>query len=114
MISNILIEIDGPVADVETYLYGYHVVPADYPAGLNTNGLFYDRPGERYISIVGGRYVGRFEDRASGWRIARWISLYDWIQALPYTDDGLSLSPEVALGKSGEADASLSVVERLC
>lgn len=113
MIANVLIEIDGPVAHVETYLNGYHVVPADYPAGLNTNGLFYDRPGERYISVVGGRYVDRFEDRGQGWRIARRIGLYDWIQVLPYTDGGLSQSPEVALGKWGAADPSLAVVERL-
>jgi hypothetical protein len=113
MVSNILIEIDGDVAQVETYLNGYHVVPADYPAGLNTNGLFYDRPGERYVSIVGGRYVDRFENRDGGWRIAQRAGMYDWIQILPYTDGGLSQSPDAALGKWGNSDPSSIVVKRL-
>ena len=113
LISNILIEIDGNVAHVETCLNGYHVVPADYPPGLNTNGLYYARPGERYVSIVGARYIDRFENRGPGWRIAHRTGLYDWIQDLPYTDGGLSRSPDYALGKHGDADPSRVVVAKL-
>ena len=113
MVSNILIDIDGDTAHVETYLIGYHVVPADYPAGLETNGLYYARPGERYVSIVGGRYIDRFEKRGPGWRIARRAGVYDWIQDLPYTDGGLSHSPSHAVGKRGDGDPSIAVVARL-
>ncbi|RVQ65162.1 nuclear transport factor 2 family protein [Croceicoccus ponticola] len=113
MVANILISIEGDVAHVETYLNGYHVIPADYPAGLNTNGLFYDRPGERYVSVVGGRYVDRFEQRDGDWRIAQRAGIYDWIQVLPYTDGGLSQSPDAALGKWGPSDASMTVVRPL-
>lgn len=113
MVANVLINLHGDVADVETYLNAYHVVPADYPAGLNTNGLFYDRPGETYVSIVGGRYIDRFEQRNGDWRIAQRAGLYDWIQVLPYTDGGLSRSPEAALGKWGRADASWPIVASL-
>lgn len=113
MVANILMDIDGDVAQVETYLIGHHVVPADYPPGLNTNGLYYARPGERYVSVVGGRYVDRFENRGPGWRIARRAGLYDWIQDMDYTDGGLSASPDPALGKHGDGDPSLPVVARL-
>lgn len=113
LVSNVIIEIEGDTAHVESCLNGYHVIPADYPAGLNTNGLFYDRPGERYIAIVGGRYVDRFERRHGEWRIAQRAGLYDWIQVLDYTDGGLSLSPDAALGKWGPADPSSVVVQRL-
>ncbi|MGE0667122.1 MAG: nuclear transport factor 2 family protein [Sphingomonadales bacterium] len=113
MVSNILIEFDGDTAGVETYLNGYHVVPEDYPPGLNTNGLYYARPGERYVSIVGGRYIDRFEKRGPGWRIAFRTGLYDWIQDLPYTDGGLSRSPPVALGQRDDMDPSFAVVRRL-
>lgn len=113
MVANILISFEGDVAHVETYLNGYHVIPADYPAGLNTNGLFYDRPGERYISVVGGRYVDRFEQRSGDWRIAQRAGIYDWIQVLPYTDGGMSQSPDAAVGKWGQDDASFTVVSPL-
>jgi len=112
-VSNILINLDGDSARVETYLIGYHVVPADYPPGLNTNGLYYARPGERYVSMVGGRYIDRFEKRGPGWRIAWRTGLYDWIQDLPYTDGGLSRSPSQALGKWDDSDPSFAVVSKL-
>ncbi len=113
MVANILIELDGDTAQVETYMNGYHVVPADYPPGLNTNGLYYAHPGERYVSIVGGRYIDRFENRGPGWRIARRAGVYDWIQDLPYTDGGLSRSPPQAVGKWDDTDPSFGVVARL-
>lgn len=113
MVANVLINLDGETAHVETYLNGYHVIPADYPEGLNTNGLFYDRPGERYVSVVGGRYVDRFEKRSGKWKIAQRAGIYDWIQVLDYTDGGLSKSPDAALGKWGSLDASLPVVADL-
>lgn len=113
LVSNVMIEVDGDTAHVESCLNGYHEIPADYPPGLNTNGIFYDRPGERYVSIVGGRYIDRFERRDGEWRIAQRAGLYDWIQVLDYTDGGLSHSPDAALGKWGDGDPSKVVVRRL-
>ncbi|MFO1377944.1 MAG: nuclear transport factor 2 family protein [Steroidobacteraceae bacterium] len=113
IVANILMDIDGDVAEVETYVNGYHVVPADYPPGLSTNGLYYSRPGERHAVIVGGRYLDRFEKRGPGWRIARRTGVYDFIQELDYTDGGLSQSPPYALGARGDTDPSRPVVARL-
>jgi hypothetical protein len=114
MVANILIEFDGNTAHVETYLNSYHVIPAGYSSGdATTNGLFRANPAERYVSIVGGRYIDRFELRGPGWRIARRTGVYDWIQDLPYTDGGLSQSPAHARGTWNDSDPSYPVTARL-
>ena len=62
-ISNVYMEIDGDVASCETH-YQY--------AGLNNDA----NPAP--VSIIGGRYVDRFERRDGVWKIARRISIIDW------------------------------------
>ncbi len=67
-IGNILIELDGDVAFVETYLTAWHV-------STNENGT------EDNL-ILGARYVDRFERRDGAWKIAHRTVVGDWQHAL--------------------------------
>jgi hypothetical protein len=67
-LGNILVELDGDAAHVESYFHAYHRVP---------------RPeGDRDL-IVGGRYVDRFERRAGVWKIAARTVVLDWRRTEP-------------------------------
>jgi hypothetical protein len=72
-LGNILIEIRGDVAAVETYLRAFH------------RQEFAD--GQRYELIIGGRYVDRMEKRDDEWRIARRKVVYDWYRKFPELPD---------------------------
>jgi hypothetical protein len=65
------IELAGDVARVETHVTSYHRV--------NTGT-------EERDTVIGGRYLDRFEKRGGEWRIAQRTMLYDW-----YQDFGLSI-----------------------
>lgn len=60
-----VIELAGETARVETHVNSYHRV--DMGAG--------DRD-----TLIGGRYLDRFEKRDGEWRIAQRTMLYDWYQ----------------------------------
>ena len=63
VIGNVLIELDGQVAQVETYYVSCSRMRAD--------------PG--VVTLMGGRYLDRFERRPNtGWRIARRTVVKDW------------------------------------
>jgi hypothetical protein len=64
------IELDGDTAKAETHVFSYHRVTME--------------EGD-HDTIIGGRYLDRFEKRDGDWRIADRVMLYDWEQ------DGLSL-----------------------
>ncbi len=70
MLSNILIELSGDVAAVETYCRAYHEIDSD------------DGPLELE---VGGRYLDRFERRNGEWRIAHRRYVLDWNRNTPST-----------------------------
>ena len=65
VLGNIHIEIDGDVAETETYCTAHHVFPPD------------DAGGQR-DAIMGLRYLDRFERRGGPWRIARRICVFDY------------------------------------
>jgi hypothetical protein len=67
-LGNILIELEGDAAHVESYFHAYHRVPR--PAG--------DRD-----LVVGGRYVDRFERRSGVWKIASRTVVLDWSRSEP-------------------------------
>ena len=71
MIGNILIDLDGDTAKVETYLWSVSVSPGDSPRK----------------SIVAGRYLDRFEKRDDEWRIAERYVVHDWFDDSPATND---------------------------
>jgi hypothetical protein len=60
-----VIELQGEAALVETHVNSYHRI--DMGAG--------DRD-----TLIGGRYLDRFEKRGGEWRIAQRTMLYDWYQ----------------------------------
>jgi hypothetical protein len=65
VVANVLIEIAGPLASVESYVYAIH--------RTNQNGTPADM-------IGAGRYIDRFERRNGEWRIARRVVLVDWFR----------------------------------
>ena len=69
-ISNILIDLRGDIACVETYVQAYHDAPG---------------PEGRVDIVVGGRYLDRMERRDGQWRIAHRQFVMDWNQNLSST-----------------------------
>ncbi|MEM7569261.1 MAG: nuclear transport factor 2 family protein [Pseudomonadota bacterium] len=63
-VSNILIELRGDEAKVETYVRAYH--------------HSIDDDGQQQDMVVGGRYLDRFEARGEEWRIAHRTYVMDW------------------------------------
>lgn len=72
-ISNILINLHGSGASVETYCVAYHSVP--------------EADGRHTELIVGGRYLDVFERRGAEWRIAHRTYVMDWNESRPSTAD---------------------------
>jgi hypothetical protein len=64
MIGNILIQIDGNKAAVESYLWSVAVLPGDKPHQV----------------FCAGRYLDRFEKRNDEWRIAERVVVHDWFE----------------------------------
>lgn len=71
MIANMLFEIDGAMAKVETYLWSVSILPGDTPRQV----------------MVTGRYLDRFERRDEEWRIAEQLVVHDWFEERPATSD---------------------------
>ena len=69
-ISNVLIDLDGDRAKVETYVCAYHI-------GETEKGL-------RDLIFL-GRYLDRFERRNGEWRIAERLVVMDWNRNHPAT-----------------------------
>ncbi|MCF8710515.1 nuclear transport factor 2 family protein, partial [Rhizorhapis sp. SPR117] len=63
-ICNVLAEIEGEKAHVESYFIAYIYNKED-------DGQFYD-------TTVGGRYIDRFEKRDGAWKIAHRVVVMDW------------------------------------
>jgi hypothetical protein len=60
-----VIDLQGDTASVETHVTSYHRVKMGN--------------GER-DTVIGGRYLDRFERRGGEWRVAHRLMLYDWFQ----------------------------------
>ena len=96
MIGNVLIAMNGELATVESYFYGYHRVTI---AGIKQD-------------VIGaGRYIDRFEQRGDEWRIAARLVLTDWFRHYPESADwsaGL-LGMQVAMGGRSPDDPSYAI-----
>lgn len=73
LLSNILIDLRGEVAGVESY---FHALQGDR-----------DAQGQPRESLLIGRYVDRFEKRGGQWRIAQRTVVYDWIRQQPMSGE---------------------------
>lgn len=88
--SDIRVEVD--VAHSETYCTAHHVM---YP---DENGVTKD-------SVMGLRYVDRFERRRNAWLIARRTCVYDWTYVLA-SDEAWPLEPPYTTGSQNLEDPS--------
>jgi SnoaL-like protein len=85
------IELKGTTALVETHCQSYHRVKME---------------NEDRDTVVGGRYLDRFEKRGGDWRIAKRTMLYDWYHDFGVSIDwskgvmGLPLSAEYFSGRA--------------
>lgn len=70
--GNVLIELKGELADVESYVVAHEV-------HRGANGL--------YDIFVGCRYVDRWQKRGEEWRILKRSVLFDWYRVMPETGD---------------------------
>jgi hypothetical protein len=78
MIGNILIELRGEVAAVESYFLAFQEER--------------DGEGAARETLLCGRYVDRFEKRAGEWRVAARTVTYDWQRQMPLSE---ALAPAV-------------------
>ncbi len=97
-ITNVLIELNGDVAQVESYFIGFH--PDKAPDGR--------------ITPITGRYLDRFERRNGAWKIAHRKVVLDWaappdmnsdLQKM-FPSDASELQKGTPSGKRREADPS--------
>ncbi|MCJ2181011.1 nuclear transport factor 2 family protein [Novosphingobium album (ex Hu et al. 2023)] len=68
-IGNILIDINGDKAFVESYIQAFHRMRRD--------------DGTRYDHMSGSRFIDRMEKREDEWRIARRVVVRDWFREFP-------------------------------
>ena len=80
--TNMLIDIELPVAKVETYYVAYH-------RRTGPDGLAVDQ-------TLGGRYLDRMEKRDDDWRIADRHMVIDWMTENPASGDWAMRLPGVA------------------
>lgn len=86
------IEREGDVAHSETYCTAHHVFPASDPGGERD-------------SVMGLRYLDRFERRDGGWRIARRSCVWDYSYIVPVAEKW-PLGVGFRLGRPGPDDPS--------
>jgi len=85
-IADPYIEIDGDVANVDTYCEAHHV-------GADTD------------MILGLRYVDRFERRDGTWLIARRVCAFDWTYTTPFDPARrFSFEPDFTVGHRDRTD----------
>ncbi len=101
MLSNILIDLRGEVAGVESYFHALQV-DRDAQGGLRENTLV-------------GRYVDRFEKRGGQWRIAQRTVVYDWIgqQAMAEKSDEQAFGVRQPNGARQPADPLYAMLKGL-
>jgi hypothetical protein len=93
LIGQVQIQVEGNVAHGEVYFLAQH--------RIIENGVEKDL-------FVAGRYIDQYEDRGTGWKIARRRELIDWARTDPVSDSFLKEQTALVLGARGDADFSNS------
>ena len=83
-LGNILIDVKGETAFVESYIQAFHRMRRD--------------DGSRYDHISSSRFIDRFERRNDEWRIKRRVVVRDWFREFPDSADWDSGAFPQALG----------------
>lgn len=92
-VTNMLIDVDGDLAHVETYVLAVHLRNLE--------------PAPQTSEVFGGRYFDRFERRDDRWRIAeRWV-LHEWDSAHTVATNP-AWQQRFIQGLRGHADVSFS------
>jgi len=110
-----LIELDGDVAEGETYFIAYHRFAASDPAQVaeaaSAPSAVEDElewpEGETEL-LLAGRYLDRFERRDGAWKIAYRRMVCDWCRTQPAADGWFGDNPTVYRGVRSIADSRLS------
>lgn len=94
VVTNILIDIQGSLAYVETYVWAYHCM-------RKADGTLYDH-------LASGRYIDEMEKRDDEWRIKHRNIVIDWSREFP---DSLALDHgamgDIGYGKDKPFDTGL-------
>lgn len=101
-IGNVLIELDGDGAAVESYFTAWHQ---------------FEHEGETWDWVLAGRYLDRFERRAGDWRIACRTVVYDMQRferagAVPTGHPAVGFFDHVIRGVKGPGDAIYGLLEK--
>jgi ketosteroid isomerase-like protein len=91
-IGNLLVEIDGDTARVESYAIAHHRLR---PSG--------EKPARDFN--VGLRYVDDFERRDGDWRIAARVCVFDWSRIDPVEAHNWTPPGRAAIGQRDRSDA---------
>ena len=102
-VGNVLIEVDGTRAHSEAYWVAYHRILANGPG--EQAGLFASHGIDEDL-FIGGRYIDRFENRGSQWRIAHRIGVHDWQRYETAAERDFTALPANMRGMRGRQDAS--------
>lgn len=95
-LGNSDIRVEGKVAYSETYCTAHHVMHPD------ENGVTKD-------SVMGLRYVDRFERRNGAWLIAIRTCVYDWTYVVS-SDESWPLDPPYTTGTKDQEDPSYALL----
>ena len=91
LVGNILAEVAGDLAAVESYVHAQHVI--ETPDGL--------------VQLsVGARYLDRFQRRSDEWRLSFRTEVLDWGRWLPISEPWFDANREMPKGVRGDADPS--------
>jgi hypothetical protein len=91
LIGQVQIKVEGSIAHGEVYFIAWHRLIED---------------GVEKDLLVSGRYVDEYQDRGTGWKIARRRELIDWARTDPAADDFLREAKGLVLGARRDEDFS--------
>ncbi|HEY0746003.1 MAG TPA: nuclear transport factor 2 family protein [Steroidobacteraceae bacterium] len=95
LVGNILISVQTETASAESYVHAQHVIAQD-------SGLVQ--------LIVGGRYLDRFERRASEWRLRFRTEIIDWGRQLPIHEGWFDSNDQLTKGLRSCSDESYAIL----
>jgi hypothetical protein len=96
-LTNVLIQLDGALARVESYVDAYHISLRD---------------GERVELVIGARYLDRFSRNDDGnWRIQQRTEVIDWGREQVLQSDWLAENPGLNRGHHDRSDLSCALFD---
>jgi SnoaL-like domain len=91
LIGQVHIKVDGTTAHGEVYFIAWHRIVEE---GVDKDLL------------VAGRYIDEYQDRGTGWKIAKRREVIDWARTDPAADGFLREATGLVMGARGAQDFS--------